>query len=220
MQIDADTIRARFPNIAEACERFGMAIDSMPIPVAPAAHYHMGGVLTDLWGRTAVASLYAVGECACTGLHGANRLASNSLAECLVFASRAAEDIARHEDTSFQSHEVTPPPAFVEAPERPDAIASIAWRSAGLVRDAGGLAGALDSLDRLRLMRRPLDRPSLETRSISIAAWHVMQAALMREESRGSHYRTDFRERDDARWRARIVWNASGSELFPLASKV
>src|SRR4029077_9244377 len=106
-------IRARFPNIAAACARFGIDIGASPISVSPAAHYHMGGVLTDLWGRTAVDSLYAVGECACTGLHGANRLASNSLAECLVFASRAAEDIAKGASTGFALDPATSPPAYV-----------------------------------------------------------------------------------------------------------
>src|SRR4029077_20854720 len=105
---------ARFPQNLAACAGFGIDIGTTPIPVAPAAHYHMGGIMTDLWGRTAVGSLYAVGECACTGLHGANRLASNSLAECLVFASRAAEDIAKGASSGFALDPATSPPAYVE----------------------------------------------------------------------------------------------------------
>jgi len=212
-----EVIRARFPNIAAACARFGIDVGASPIPVSPAAHYHMGGVLTDLWGRTAVDSLYAVGECACTGLHGANRLASNSLAECLVFASRAAEDISKAAVPGLAADYATAPPAFVEAPERIEPIAAIAWNAAGLIRERATLDAAVRDLQSLPLARRPLDRAALESRSVFTAAMHVVRAAVMREESRGSHYRLDFPERDDLHWRARIVWSADGSELLPVS---
>ena len=211
-----DAIRARFPNIAAACARFGIDIGASPIPVSPAAHYHMGGILTDLWGRTAVDSLYAVGECACTGLHGANRLASNSLAECLVFASRAAEDIARSAPSGFDTAPATSPPAYVEVCEHADEVRSLTWGAAGLIRDGAGLAEAVDRFGAIGLVRRPLDRAALETRAIMTAASHVARAALTREESRGSHYRSDFTERDDSRWRARIVWSTTGHTLLPV----
>lgn len=211
-----EAIRARFPNIAAACARFGIDIGASPIPVSPAAHYHMGGILTDLWGRTAVDSLYAVGECACTGLHGANRLASNSLAECLVFASRAAEDIAKTATSGFDAEPATSPPAYVEACEHVDDIRAVTWGAAGLIRDGSGLTTAVDRLDAMPLVRRPLDRSALEARAIMTAASRVARAALIREESRGSHFRSDFFERDDARWRARIVWNVSGHMLLPV----
>jgi L-aspartate oxidase len=212
-----EAVRTRFPNIAAACARFGVDIGSMPIPVAPAAHYHMGGIMTDLWGRTAVDGLYAVGECACTGLHGANRLASNSLAECLVFASRAAEDIASAADARFFAESPATTPAFVEAPAGFDEIAAIDWNDAGLVRDARGLTSALASLRALPVSRRPIDRAALEARSVLTAARHVVAAALAREESRGSHFRSDFPDRDDARWRARIVWSLHGSAIAPIS---
>jgi L-aspartate oxidase len=211
----ADAIRARFPNIAAACARFGIDIGTSPIPVSPAAHYHMGGVLTDLWGRTSVDSLYAVGECACTGLHGANRLASNSLAECLVFASRAAEDMHRG-TPRFSSDGATSPPAFVEAPDRIEAVSIVTWNGAGLVRERETLAAAVRELASMPFSRLPLDRAALESRSALTAATHVVRAALAREESRGSHYRSDFPDRDDARWRARIVWSLHGRELVPI----
>lgn len=211
-----EAIRARFPNIAAACARFGIDIGASPIPVSPAAHYHMGGVLTDLWGRTAVDSLYAVGECACTGLHGANRLASNSLAECLVFASRAAEDIAKTNAPGFDPEPATSPPAYVEAPEHVEAIRSLTWSAAGLIRDGNGLSDAVDRLNSMPALRRPLDREALEARAIATAASRVARAALIREESRGSHYRTDFTERDDVHWRARIVWSTTSQTLQPV----
>ena len=211
-----EAIRARFPNIAAACARFGIDIGASPIPVSPAAHYHMGGVLTDLWGRTAIDSLYAIGECACTGLHGANRLASNSLAECLVFASRAAEDIAKTTASGFEADRATSPPAYVEAVENVGSIRDHSWSAAGLVREGIGLKAAVKAMASMPRIRRPLDRAALEARAIATAASRVAQAALIREESRGSHYRNDFAERDDARWRARIVWSASGHTLLPV----
>lgn len=208
-----DAIRARFPNIAAACARFGVDIGTMPIPVAPAAHYHMGGVLTDLWGRTAVSALYAVGECACTGLHGANRLASNSLAECLVFASRAAEDMLR-EPAAAAAEADAPPPSSVEAPARTDGITALTWNAVGLERERGRLEKAMADLVSMPTMKRPLDRGALEARSMLTAARHLARAALAREESRGSHYRIDFPERDDARWRVRIGWNRTGDHML------
>jgi len=215
-----DAIRSRFPNIAAACARFGLDIGSAPIPVAPAAHYHMGGVRTDLWGRTALDGLYAAGECACTGLHGANRLASNSLAECLVFGSRAAEDIAGVGQARFADGDATPPPAFVEAPEQSDAVTAATSAGAGLERNANDLTAAIATLERIPLARRPIDRPALEARSIRTASSYILRSALMREESRGSHYRSDFPERDDMRWRARILWSLRGSELLPVGAPV
>jgi aspartate oxidase len=176
----------------------------------------MGGILTDLWGRTAVDALYAVGECACTGLHGANRLASNSLAECLVFASRAAEDIAKEPTSGFDGEHATSPPAYVEACEEIDKVRALAWDAAGLVRDGADLRNAIAKLSALRLARRPLDRTALEARGILTAAVYVAKAALLREESRGSHYRSDYPERDDDRWLARIVWSAGDQTLMPV----
>ncbi|HYK54569.1 MAG TPA: L-aspartate oxidase [Candidatus Eremiobacteraceae bacterium] len=211
-----EMIRARFPNIAAACARFGIDIATSPIPVSPAAHYHMGGILTDLWGRTAVESLYAVGECACTGLHGANRLASNSLAECLVFASRAAEDIAKAPVSGFEGERATSPPAYVEAFDEIDKVRALAWNAAGLIRDGSDLRDAVEKLTSMSLARRPLDRNALEARSILTAATHVAKAALLREESRGSHFRSDYPERDDDRWLARIVWSSGGQTLMPV----
>ena len=217
---EPDFIRHRFPNIAAACARFGVDIGVMPIPVSPAAHYHMGGVMTDLWGRTSVDALYAVGECACTGLHGANRLASNSLAECLVFASRAAEDIVGSHEPQVESPMLASPPAFIDAPDGLAEIAALDWKAAGLIRNASALAAASDALDRLARTRRPIDRDALEARAALCAARLVVRAALVREESRGSHFRSDFPSRDDDHWRAHIVWDSSGYQLAPVGAPV
>src|SRR6202035_5783975 len=132
--------RGRFPGLMATLERAGYDPSTEPIPVSPAAHYTVGGIVTDLDGATTVAGLYAVGECAATGVHGANRLASNSLLECLVFAARAAQDIAGLPagHVSAPSLEaVAPPPAL---PARERALRNLMARDVGVQRDAHGLA--------------------------------------------------------------------------------
>ncbi|HEY1275061.1 MAG TPA: FAD-dependent oxidoreductase [Thermoleophilaceae bacterium] len=164
---------ARFPNIAAALAEVGIDPAAEPVPVAPAAHYTMGGVAIDLDGRSSVPGLYAVGECACTGLHGANRLASNSLAECFVFGRRAA--LAATADPEPPADAGPPPdplPPFAPPPETRAAL----WRDAGLRREP-------EALRRLAEDRYPLAR--------LIAA-----ACLAREESRGAHQRLDHPETD------------------------
>ena len=162
----------RFPNIAAALAEVGLDPTRDLLPVAPAAHYTMGGIATDLDGRSSLPGLYAVGECACTGLHGANRLASNSLAECLVFGRRAA--LAATAEAALSGVRLSPSP---EAPAPPsDATRAALWRHAGLRRDAAGL-------------RELLDDPYPLARLIGAAC-------LARQESRGAHQRTDHPNTD------------------------
>ena len=158
----------RFPNIVQALREAGLDPMTELVPVSPAAHYVMGGVVTDLHGRTAVAGLYAVGETACTGLHGANRLASNSLSECFVFGGRAA---AAGLDEPAPATPGTPAPADVTPPGR--STREAVWRGAGLERDEDGLRHLLD------IETHPLARL-------------VAGSALARQESRGAHLRRDF----------------------------
>jgi L-aspartate oxidase len=167
--------RARFPALMGSLAEEGYDPAETPIPVAPAAHYTVGGVLTDLDGRSELAGLYAAGECAATGVHGANRLASNSLLECLVFGRRAA--LAALAEPGLPAGLAAPP-----TPSSPQPVTAQLrhrlWEDCGLVRDAAGL-------ERLR------SAPHLLTRLIA-------ESALTREESRGSHFRVDFPAESDA----------------------
>ena len=167
--------RDRFPSLIGSLVDAGFDPAVEPIPVAPAAHYTMGGVVTDLHGRTELPGLYAAGECACTGVHGANRLASNSLLECLVFGRRAA--LASLDEPRLPARLDAPPVAELLATVTPD-IRRALWQDAGLIRDAAGL-------ERLR------EAPHLLTRLIAAGA-------LARTESRGAHFRADRPNEDPA----------------------
>jgi L-aspartate oxidase len=172
---------AHFPNVVSALREAGLDPTRELIPVAPAAHYTMGGVATDLYARSTVPGLYAIGEASCTGLHGANRLASNSLSECFVFARRAVADILSGSSPAPRSPNAAELDALRRLPAPPAADASTRaalWRDAGILRSREGL-------------ERLLGEPNPLARMIA-------RCALAREESRGAHTRTDYPERDPA----------------------
>jgi L-aspartate oxidase len=178
---------AHFPTVYAACRQACIDPVAEPIPVAPAAHYHMGGIATDARGRTSLNGLWAVGECASTGLHGANRLASNSLLEALVFGARAAEDIRGH--VGARSASGTPPaPARFLASPPPRALRETMTRHVGLERDAAGLRTALGIITGIE--RAANGEPSLL--NMTAAAKLAAAAALARRESRGAHCRSDY----------------------------
>ncbi|HZT58084.1 MAG TPA: L-aspartate oxidase [Pyrinomonadaceae bacterium] len=221
---DAQFLRRRFPKIYSTCLRFGLDLARDPVPVAPAAHYCMGGVRTDLEGRASLAGLYAAGEVACTGVHGANRLASNSLLEGLVFGARAGRAAAR--DLSDANVIRTPDAGEVDEggadrleekntgmtsrsdARRVDAAAlavrkrvrRLMWERVGILRSRASLTRALREFE--EIARAPL-RPA--PRNFVTAATLIARAALWREESRGAHFRVDFPARDDERWRVHSI---------------
>ncbi len=175
-------IRRRFPRIYDTCLHYAIDLERQPAPVAPAAHYAMGGVRTDLEGRTSLARLYAAGEAACTGVHGANRLASNSLLEGLVFGARAARAML----SDRLSAPRTPQP-LSPAPAGPLSLGQIqeaAWQFCGIVRDAQGLTEAFRFLE--------AGAPAAGARNPHQVARLIARCALARRESRGAHYRTDY----------------------------
>ena len=193
----------RFPTIDAACRARGLEWWRVPIPVTPAAHYWMGGVRTDTDGRTSVPGLYAVGECACTGVHGANRLASNSLLESLVFAWRCAQLLlagAAAEAAVFAVTEVSVYPALTQAtagePFTREALQRLMWEQAGIERDAAGLHEAALALAGWTAAGGTAGE--LENANLLTIARALVTAALAREESRGAHDRIDFPQRSAA----------------------
>jgi L-aspartate oxidase len=203
----------RFPTVFEACRRHGLDPRDQPVPVAPAAHYHMGGVDVDLDGRTSVVGLWAAGEAACTGVHGANRLASNSLLEGLVFGARVARSVGEALPQLRQPRAALPPP-LPQRDEADDAsqaaveseIRVLMWEKVGLVRTGQGLR---EALERLAVLADGLPGAVGPTRNLVTVARLVATAALARPESRGAHFRADYPLIDPA-WRRRILLRPEG----------
>jgi L-aspartate oxidase len=187
---DADFIHHRFPRIYETCLAYGIDIAKAPAPVHPAAHYAMGGVRSDLQGQTSVPGLYAAGEVACTGVHGANRLASNSLLEAVVFGARAGASMSKRIAVHPEGEAVQPAFLVPDLSERE--IRDLTWEYCGIVRDRAGLDLAKNRLEAAHFASGAPSLAATELRNIHQVASLIAKAALWREESRGAHYRTDF----------------------------
>ncbi|HJT89643.1 MAG TPA: L-aspartate oxidase [Bryobacteraceae bacterium] len=190
-RLDPAFVRERFPRIYETCLRYGVNIASQPAPVRPAAHYAMGGVRTDLDGRTSLPGLFAAGEVACTGVHGANRLASNSLLEGVVFGARAGRAM-REWASGAAAHSQGEAPPFDAPAATAGEIRALAWEQCGIVRCGDGLRQAAGLLDGYSCAPEHPSPERAEVRNIRQVALLIAQCALAREESRGAHYRTDF----------------------------
>ena len=191
---DADFIRHRFPRVYETCLVYGVDIALEPAPVHPAAHYAMGGVWSDLDGRSSIAGLYAAGEVACTGVHGANRLASNSLLEAVVFGLRAGRSMSAESGKPVEGAATRPEMLSPAMSERE--IRDLTWEDCGIVRDSAGLKRAIQTLSGTSW--EPMGTPALaaiERRNIHQVAELIARCGLWREESRGAHFRTDFSEK-------------------------
>lgn len=214
--LEAEKVRKRFPGIARTCAEFGIDIATDPIPVRPGAHYMIGGVTVDHQGRTTVPGLWAAGEVTSSGLHGANRLASNSLLEGLVYGAHAgagASALALAEDDSFQA--IPLENAVAEPHEEPldlvdirNSLKSLMWRSAGVQRTGPQLADAGRTIRRwcgYVLARQFNDPEGWELQNMLTVARLMVETALAREESRGVHYRNDFPQPDVEHWRRHLV---------------
>jgi len=221
--LDADFVRNRFPGINRACAEFGIDITRDRIPVRPGAHYMIGGVRVDSQGRTNIPGLLAAGEVTASGLHGANRLASNSLLEGLVYGKRAghlASVAAATQDDDFWALPLSNPPSEplsepLDVADIRNALKSLMWRSVGVRREKEKLQTAAETIDTWAgyVLRRQFNRPTgWELQNMLIVARLIINAAMAREESRGVHMRTDVSEtRDEFRLRqsVRLDWDGS-----------
>ncbi|MGH7214468.1 MAG: L-aspartate oxidase, partial [Tepidisphaeraceae bacterium] len=216
--------RERFPQLAKLCDEFGIDLSKDLIPVHPSAHYMIGGVDTDEWGRTSLKGLYAVGEASCSGLHGANRLASNSLLEGLAYGARAGADAARgakeHKAVFPQALECKISPSEkteLDVTDVKSSLRSVMWRNVGIERLGERLTETREIIafwaryvmDKSFLPGEIGTTPAIagwELQNMLTACFLITTAAYTRTESRGAHFRMDHRERDDAHWRLHLLW--------------
>jgi len=221
---DPAFLKQRFPNIYEKCLSLGIDMSKDPIPVVPAAHYMCGGILTDRWGQSSIENLYAIGECACTGLHGANRLASNSLLEAMVYAHQAAiHSTSRLEE--WRARKLSDIPACLHREGTQNALQSemvliahnwdiirrLMWNYVGIVRTDKRLSLAQNHMAQIWMEIRehmpniPLNSDLVELQNLAMVAELIIRCAVQRKESRGLHYNLDHPHKDDVAWRRDTV---------------
>lgn len=212
--LGAETLEAEFPTVLASCRERGFDLATEPVPVTPAAHYLIGGVATGLDGRTTIPGLFAAGECAATGVHGANRMAGNSLAETMVFGRRAAlamsEDLARPHPTG-DAEWLSPPVGGGGGPTEGDRgrVVEAVTLGAGPVRDAESARKALDLLDALQVVEPPPATSSAqEARAMAIVGRLLVRAALSRPETRGVHVRSDHPDTNPELDGVHLAWTA------------
>jgi L-aspartate oxidase len=212
--LSPDFIQRRFPTISHTCQHYGLEITKDLIPVRSGAHFMMGGIRTNLDAETNINGLYACGEVACTGVHGANRLASNSLLECIVFGSRAAEsavDYAQRFDNNIlekvqvrtENSYGTTKPFDVESGK--EKIRQLMWEDVGILRLEANLKVARDVLREMDQAHSWSSMATFEFQNMLDVANLITEAAIIRRESRGAHYREDYSERDDVHWKKHVV---------------
>jgi L-aspartate oxidase len=210
--ISRERIAHRFPNIIKICQQWQIDIFSTPIPVTPAAHYCMGGIVVDSYGATSIEGLYAVGETASTGVHGANRLASNSLLECFVFGERLAEQVCSQPTQIFKTPKAIAPKLADHGNSATiqnikSAIQNLSWQAAGISRVQSELEIALTQICSWQTELTQLAEPSrlwIETRNLADYAYLLVRSALFRTESRGAHFRSDFPDSDPS-WQVHTI---------------
>ena len=233
--LDKDTIKKRFPHIYESLLSLKINMTTEVIPVVPAAHYMCGGILTDLSGRSTLEGLFVTGESGCTGVHGANRLASNSLLEALVFSLRAYQESKRY----IESIDVTIPSIpswndegtfnheeWVLISHDKREIQRLMWDYVGIVRSDERLKRAAGRVEIIKedietFYKKTKVTPALlELRNLSCLAFLIIRSALFRKESRGLHYNTDYPDRDDTQWFGDTVIYKERTFIHPLTASL
>jgi len=229
--LQKDDFRERFPQLAKLVDQFDIDPSKDLIPIHPAAHYMIGGIDADSNGRTTLGGLYAVGEAGCSGLHGANRLGSNSLLEGLAFGARAGIDAAHAaKDDTIRfptSLEAQIPPSTkteLDIADVKSSLRSVMWRNVGIERSGERLTETREIVAFLSryFMDKTFDAAKLgraavngwELQNMLTVCQLIATAALARTESRGAHYRLDYRERDDANWRVHLLWKRGSDEAI------
>lgn len=231
--LEAASFRERFPQLARLAEEFDIDLAKDPIPIHPAMHYIIGGVDADDLGRTSVAGLYAVGEASCSGLHGANRLASNSLLEGLVYGARAGADAAAaakqlHVEfpQNLESKVDKSSKTELDVADVKSSLRSVMWRNVGIERDGERLAETREIIAfwSRYVMDKTFNPQDLGV-AVAVAGWELQNmltvgfltttAAYTRTESRGAHYRTDYPQRDDKHWRLHLLWRRPMETAIP-----
>jgi len=212
-----DKFPQRFPTIYKNCLNLDIDPEKEYIPVAPAAHYTMGGIKTDTWGQTNLTNLYACGECTSTGVHGANRLASNSLLEGLVFGNRITQKIKENviyssmnklEEPKLSYHAHQKRYKEYNTIELKKELQKIMWNKVGIIRNSSGLKKALQKINQWEFIFKSELKTAEDFELVNLItlANLVASSALQREESRGAHYRKDFPDRDDINWKKHIIY--------------
>lgn len=216
-----EDLARKFPGLVRLCRRFKLNPARHLIPIRPAAHYMIGGIRVDEWGRTSVPNLFACGECAAAGFHGANRLASNSLLECLVFGRRAGLVAAQEAHRSVPRFRLRSPARNghheeLDIADIRNSLRSVMWRNVGIERDEAGLRFSVDSIAFWSgyVLDRVFDDPEgWELQNMLTLGGLMTRSALRRTESRGVHYRRDFPRTDDRRWKAHVVLRREGDRV-------
>ncbi len=225
--LEPERIKTRFPHIYQNCLKYGIDMTKDWIPIVPAAHYSCGGVLTDINARTSVENLYACGEVACTGVHGANRLASNSLLEAVVFGHRAAInaiEVAKEPKPVVQEYTLNANPTqpdHEKISELTDKLRSVMWKNVGIVRSNERLKTALEQVNEILKEAEKmyadnyLSADLIELRNLSIVASLIIQSSLLRKESRGLNYNIDYPETDDEHCLHDTIIERNGKSIEP-----